>query len=556
MLSILLALAPGLGSNDPAPPPQLVDLDGDGRTDLVDLAGGRLQVSWSLGGRSFERATNLPAIPVADVLVDDLDADGRLDLYLVSPGANLALVADGARGFRDATDELGLADAGVGLRVERRDVDGDGVRDLVLHEARGVVIFWGHAEGGFERDLTLAPPAAPRGGPVVGPRAEETPAVAPPPALEGRGDGTSPSDAPRPRAGSGPPPAPGSRRPVPGYTITPGGASSHGGAGPVLHTDLPPDSLILWEGPTPPPGFEPTGWTVQVEETENWSWGPSMAQQHYGAASAALAGKLFVFGGYDTSAGHDTSVEVYDPKTQTWSSAAAMPKPMSYAASAAVGGKAYLFGGNDGVSYLTDVWEYDPGSDNWTQKSSMPASQNLAACGEVGGRVYLIGGWNGTTNIGIVQEYDVATDAWTTRSAALPLPRRYAIGGAAGGKVAVVGGYTTSAVGTVDVYDPVTDSFSSGAPTSAMYGSTTVSMKGEIVVLSPLSGGYTNWVRAYDPISDTWRNAIPSGQAHYLGAAEVLDDRIHLAGGYYGAYTNTLEIYTPTGPALQVVRKK
>lgn len=46
---------------------------------------------------------------------------------------------------------LGLTDAGLGKTAERVDVDGDGLSDLLLHNAGGDVLFWALAPGAFER---------------------------------------------------------------------------------------------------------------------------------------------------------------------------------------------------------------------------------------------------------------------------------------------------------------------------------------------------------------------------------------------------------------------
>lgn len=159
------------------------DVTGDGLPDMVTLsADGQLAVSVNVGGRQF--------VPVGEpfsvgqgtsLLVADLDGDRLLDLLVVADGPNHALVGDGAGRFVDATELLGLADAGVGLSAELRDLDGDGLDDVLLRNRDGDVAFWNNG-GSYQRhaavgDAAGAPPAwtaSPAAGPVL------APAIAPP----------------------------------------------------------------------------------------------------------------------------------------------------------------------------------------------------------------------------------------------------------------------------------------------------------------------------------------------------------------------------------------
>ena len=52
----------------------------------------------------------------------------------------------------------------------------------------------------------------------------------------------------------------------------------------------------------------------------------SRAREHH--ASAVVNGKLYVFGGYSSSAGRMDLVEVYSPASNTWASAADLPLPI------------------------------------------------------------------------------------------------------------------------------------------------------------------------------------------------------------------------------------
>ena len=223
-----------------------------------------------------------------------------------------------------------------------------------------------------------------------------------------------------------------------------------------------------------------------------------------------------------------------------------------------MGGKVYLCGGTDATGFTTDVWEYDPATDVFTPRAPMPSPQRAPGFGVVDGMLYLVGGDNGSMPVGLVQVYDPATDTWSTASATLPQPRSFAGSGVVDGKIVVVGGVTTVQVDAVHVYDPVGDAFTSGAaaPTVSL-DPTTVVVHGELLVLCPFDGAYLDRVDAYDPATDTWRPLLSTRNVHFRGAAEVLDDRVHLTGGWNGSsYVNDHDVYQPAGPTFQVMRRK
>ncbi|MHC4845973.1 MAG: tail fiber domain-containing protein [Planctomycetota bacterium] len=138
----------------PAATVQLLDVTGDGLLDELRFAtDGTVSVAVNVGSKTFMPVRQrLPRLTVTDVLVGDLDGDDLPDLYLVSPKDNVALRGDGRGVFRDATDSLGLADAGWGKSAERLDVDGDGLDDLLLHNVGGDVLFWAQAPGRYARN--------------------------------------------------------------------------------------------------------------------------------------------------------------------------------------------------------------------------------------------------------------------------------------------------------------------------------------------------------------------------------------------------------------------
>ncbi len=216
MYALCLALTVMFPANDAEralPAIRLIDLNADGRLDQLRTSpDGSLRVALNVGTRAFEEVEQtLPPVLVNSILADDLNGDGNMDLYIVSPQANSALLGDGSGRLFEATDALGLADAGEGLGAGRVDIDGDGILDLLLQNRAGDVIFWGTEGGYFERDpatpdVSSAPLAAPTAVSLESdkPVAEAGIPVAAPARMDGRPGQQAASGSRRPLASAAP----------------------------------------------------------------------------------------------------------------------------------------------------------------------------------------------------------------------------------------------------------------------------------------------------------------------------------------------------------------
>ena len=74
------------------------------------------------------------------------------------------------------------------------------------------------------------------------------------------------------------------------------------------------------------------------------------------------------------------SVYVYDPQANAWAQLASMGIARKAHASAAVGGKLYVFGGIGGEynDYLSTAEVYDPASDSWAQVTSLTSARRFS----------------------------------------------------------------------------------------------------------------------------------------------------------------------------------
>ena len=70
------------------------------------------------------------------------------------------------------------------------------------------------------------------------------------------------------------------------------------------------------------------------------------------------------------------SVYVYDPQADAWTELASMSIARQFHASAAVVGKLYVFGGFGANGNLDTAEVYDPASDSWTQVTSLTSTRS------------------------------------------------------------------------------------------------------------------------------------------------------------------------------------
>ena len=74
------------------------------------------------------------------------------------------------------------------------------------------------------------------------------------------------------------------------------------------------------------------------------------------------------------------SAYVYGPQANAWAQLASMGNARRLHASAAVGGKLYVFGGVGGVDEDSDCLStaevYDPASDSWAQVTSLTSARS------------------------------------------------------------------------------------------------------------------------------------------------------------------------------------
>lgn len=200
---------------------------------------------------------------------------------------------------------------------------------------------------------------------------------------------------------------------------------------------------------------------------DSWTRKSAMPLTRWRFTSTAINGKIYVVGGHkhdhfdegNPFAPQQTDrVDIYDPAEDAWDPASPAPTKLAGHASAAVSGKIYVFGGfaENGVDPSAAVYQYDPITDAWTPRASMGAPRAGATAVALGGRIYVMGGDNGQKPVGTVDEYDPSTDSWTTKTA-MNVVKSDAAAVLLGDLTYVIGGSLFSSEAIVETYDPTKD---------------------------------------------------------------------------------------------------
>jgi len=182
--------------------------------------------------------------------------------------------------------------------------------------------------------------------------------------------------------------------------------------------------------------------------SDNWTSLAPMPTARAGAGAAVVGNALYVIGGRTgSSPGGGLAlavVELYDIDADTWTTVASLPTARSDMAVVTSGGKIYVFGGwNHTAGTIANVNVYNPVTDMWKSLTPMPQARAVHMAGKVGNLAYVFGGEDPTTGAvsGLNQVYNITKDSWTTDTS---MPSGKAVGETGvyshGGRVYVVGG--------------------------------------------------------------------------------------------------------------------
>ena len=178
----------------------------------------------------------------------------------------------------------------------------------------------------------------------------------------------------------------------------------------------------------------------------------------YGAA-ARIGGTIYVFGGLLGPPGPITAHRAlwrYDIAADRWTRGADLPVDNFGAAVAAIDGKIYLAYGS---GFANQTWQYDPVRDTYARKADAPplAAQFRLHGAAVTGELHAFaGGFEGNAHV----IYNPVTNTWR-EAPAMPFPATDPAVDVLAGKLFVVGGRP---VAHTQIFDPVTGAWSLAAP--------------------------------------------------------------------------------------------
>ena len=258
------------------------------------------------------------------------------------------------------------------------------------------------------------------------------------------------------------------------------------------------------------------------------------------AGGTALGGKLYMVAG-KTSAGHVSTMYIYDPATDTWTSGPALPGPaVENPAVAALDGKLYVFGGSTAPfsGAVTNAAVYDPATNSWTILTPMSIARGGATAQAIGGKIYVVGGLDANgVSLASVEVYDPATDSWST-AAPMSTPRDNPGSAVLDGKLYIFGGRNrgvNETLSTVEMYDPATDTWTARAPMPTGRRTMVVgTLNGRAQVMGgekTSSGGTFPQNEEYDPITNSWRTLTLMLTPRHGAAAGTINGVVYVAGG-------------------------
>ncbi len=182
----------------------------------------------------------------------------------------------------------------------------------------------------------------------------------------------------------------------------------------------------------------------------------ALALPTHDAAAAAIAGRVFVFGG-----GAQTTVDAVQslPASGAASVAGHLPRRRSDLAAIAIGPTVYVVGGYDGTSTTPEVLATTDGV-TFRVVARLPVGVRYPAVGAIGNVIYVFGGEQGGTPTDAVQAIDVHSGRARV-VAHLPTPRGEAAAFSFAGALFVAGGKTASGFSS-DIlrFDPKRNDFS------------------------------------------------------------------------------------------------
>jgi subtilisin family serine protease/N-acetylneuraminic acid mutarotase len=130
--------------------------------------------------------------------------------------------------------------------------------------------------------------------------------------------------------------------------------------------------------------------------TRTWQTGPPLPKAMMQCAVTSAGGKVYAFGGMPTTTTVAKDAYVFDPVANAWGVVTSLPTATAYAAVApTAAGKIWVMGGFSSSAMSSQqrlVQEYNPADNTWTQQRQIVRPRGGAAGINYGGQVYCLHG--------------------------------------------------------------------------------------------------------------------------------------------------------------------
>jgi N-acetylneuraminic acid mutarotase len=307
------------------------------------------------------------------------------------------------------------------------------------------------------------------------------------------------------------------------------------------------DSLYAIGGATVPGHFESTKTAEVLDLSGARDGGPATANVKWRAirdapfprqyaASTAVGGRVWLFGGIGEGETASADTAAYDRAINIWTTGPKLPRPLHHFTAVTYGGEAVVIGGFVPGDELTSEQSdrvYVLRGGVWEDLPRLNHPRAAAAAAVVGDKIVVVGGQADGKLVPQTEVFD--GESWKD-VAEIPTPREH-LGAASDGRyLYAVGGRELSAdenVGALERYDPASDSWTKleDMPTAA--GSVGAAHLAGLVIAVGGEGttSVSDAVQAYDVEKRAWSQlpALPTPR-HGI-AITGLDDSLYAIGG-------------------------
>jgi hypothetical protein len=143
-------------------------------------------------------------------------------------------------------------------------------------------------------------------------------------------------------------------------------------------------------------------------------------------AVAALAGKIYAFGGELANGGESDAIREVDPQAGNARIVGHLSQPTSHAAAVVLGGQVYVLGGEANGVAGDSIWRFDPATGRASLAGRLPLAVAGGAATVVGSTAYLIGGkgsdGRSLRSVVLLREHTVKAPAGEETASSSPEP--------------------------------------------------------------------------------------------------------------------------------------